>query len=468
VNYSTELSPGTIIDRRYRIEKTLGQGGFGRTYLVRDDNRFGDYFVLKEFVPRNADEYVVNKSRELFEREAQVLNKLEHPQIPKFFGWFKENERLFFVQAFIDGQTYSQLLRQRFASGKTFSEQEVLDLLYSLLPVLDYIHNNNIVHRDISPDNIMLCRHNQKPMLIDFGVVNQRPGDLSDFDDHLDRNATTVGKVGYSPPEQIMRGICFPNSDLYALAVTALVLLTGKSPADLFNSSTDSWRWREFLNLKSNLGNAFDKMLKTKPSDRLESAKKVLDCLSATVVNPTASPRLIKTTIKPEPSVTEVLQPISAPDTIINSNNSTIERPRVIPSNPPKSPPFKLIALGSLALILLGGTGLVWSQSPKISNLCHSLNNCSPDIEFQEQYDRAIDSASPTLTKIENPQQIAKLESEDLESVRDTLIKTIDDLKTIPRDVKVYSQAQQSLRNFQDRLEQVEAEIEQRKNKPIW
>jgi serine/threonine-protein kinase len=467
VNYLTELSPGTIVDRRYRIEKTLGQGGFGRTYLVRDDNRFGDYFVLKEFVPRNTDEYVVNKSRELFEREAQVLNKLEHPQIPKFFGWFKENERLFFVQAFIDGQTYSQLLRERLKSGKTFSEEEVLDLLYSLLPVLNYIHSNNIVHRDISPDNIMLCRHNHQPMLIDFGVVNQRPGDLSSFDENLDRNATTVGKVGYSPPEQIMRGVCFPNSDLYALAVTALVLLTGKSPADLFDSSTDSWRWREFLNLKSNLGNAFDKMLKTKPSDRLESAKKVLDCLSATVVNPTVSPRLIKTPVA-QPSVTQVLQPISAPDTVISGNNSRIEPPRVTPSNSPKSPPIKLIALGSLAVILLGGTGLVWSQSPKISSLCHFFDNCSPDIEFQEQYDRAIDSAAPTLTKIENPQQIAKLEWQDLESVRNTLVKTIDDLKTIPSDVKVYSQAQQSLLNFQGQLQQVEAEIKQRQSKPIW
>jgi serine/threonine protein kinase len=467
VNYSTELSPGTIVDRRYRIEKTLGQGGFGRTYLVKDNNRFGDYFVLKEFVPRNADEYVVNKSRELFEREAQVLNKLEHPQIPKFFGWFKENERLFFVQAFIDGQTYSQLLRQRYKSGKTFSEEEILDLLYSLLPVLDYIHSNNIVHRDISPDNIMLCRQNQKPMLIDFGVVNQRPGDLSDCDDNFDRGSTTVGKVGYSPPEQIMRGVCFPNSDLYALAVTALVLLTGKSPVDLFDPATDSWRWRELLALKSNLGTAFEKMLAVKPSARFESAKKVLDCLSATVVNPTVSPRLIKTPVA-QASVTEVLQPISAPDTVISGNNSRIEPPQVTRSNPSKSPPIKLIALSSLAVILLGGTGLIWNQSPKISSLCHSLNNCSSDIKSQEKYDRAIDSANPTLTKIENPQQITKLEWQDLESVRATLVKTIDDLKTIPSDVEVYSQAQQSLLNFQNKLGLVEAEIQQRKSQPVW
>ncbi len=121
-----------------------------------------------------------------------------------------------------------------------------------------------------------------------------------------------------------------------------------------------------------------------------------------------------------------------------------------------------------MAAIVFGSTGLVWSQSPKMSSLCHILNNCSPDIEFQERYDNEIDKASPTLAKIENPQQIAKLEWEDLKNIRDTLVTTIQELKTIPSNVKVYPQAQQSLLDFQAQLERVEAEIEQRKNKPIW
>ncbi len=356
MNYSNELSPGTIVDRRYQIEKTLGQGGFGRTYLVKDANRFGDHFVLKEFVSRHSNEYIVNKSRELFEREAKVLNKLEHPQIPKFFGWFKEQERLFFVQAYIDGQTYSELLRQRQKVGTAFSEEEVLDLLYSLLPVLDYIHRNNIVHRDISPDNIMLCRQGKKTMLIDFGVVNQRAANQLSS---LERNVfqgTTVGKVGYSPPEQIMRGICFPNSDLYALAVTTLVLLTGKSPVDLFDASKNRWRWRDLISLKSNLGSALDKMLLQNPSNRFESAKKVLDCLSATVVTATHTHphQPISKKIEADKDATQVLPTISAPNTIINnspapdtviSSNNFTSPPPISKSSNPSLPPIKPIAI---------------------------------------------------------------------------------------------------------------------------
>jgi serine/threonine-protein kinase len=460
VNYSTELSPGTIVAQRYQIEKTLGQGGFGRTYLVKDTNRFDSYFVLKEFVPRNSNEYVVNKSRELFEREAKVLNRLEHPQIPQFFGWFTENERLFFIQAYIQGQTYSQLLRQRQKQGKVFSETEIVDLLYSLLPVLDYIHKNNIVHRDISPDNIMLCDRKKQPMLIDFGVVTQSAVKEIPNIDPKNSPDTMVGKVGYSPPEQMMQGIFSPNSDLYALGVTILVLLTGKSPVNLFDSATNRWRWRDLLSFKSNLGYALEKMLALNPKDRYESAKQVLDCLSATVVNPVPPPKSISKT--PEPSATQVLQPIVAPDTIISSGNNINEIP-ISPSSTqssPTSPPIKPVAIAVAAAILLGSGGLVWSQSPKISSLCHKLNNCAPDIKFQEKYDNAIDLAAPTLSKIENPQQIAKLKSQDLQTVRDTLVTTIKDLKTIPNNVKVYPQAQQSIVNFQEQLKQVEAELE--------
>jgi serine/threonine protein kinase len=153
VTIAAELLPGTLVDRRYRIQRVLGRGGFGRTYLVVDKWRFGELCVLKEFAPSNrGDAVVTQKLRELFQREATILHKLNHPQIPKFFAVFEENSRLFIVQEYINGKTYWNLLREKHQSGSTFTEPEIVQWLRDLLRVLGYLHQQNIVHRDISPE----------------------------------------------------------------------------------------------------------------------------------------------------------------------------------------------------------------------------------------------------------------------------------------------------------------------------
>jgi serine/threonine protein kinase len=141
----SEIPAGTLINNRYLIHKLLGQGGFGRTYLAFDKHRFGETCVLKEFVPPTTQEDILNKSKELFEREAKVLYQIEHPQIPKFLASVTDGKRLFLVQEYIDGKTYSQILRDRVASplenrisqtGKAFSENEVKIWLQGILPIL--------------------------------------------------------------------------------------------------------------------------------------------------------------------------------------------------------------------------------------------------------------------------------------------------------------------------------------------
>ncbi|NJP20711.1 MAG: serine/threonine protein kinase [Hydrococcus sp. CRU_1_1] len=234
---ATEIRRGTLVDNRYRIQRILGTGGFGRTYLVSDGRRFDEFCVLKEFLPSTTSQTLIQRARELFQREAKVLYALNHPQIPKFLAWCEESGRLFLVQEYVDGKTYSEILRNRI-----FSESEVIQWLIDLLPVLDYLHSCNIIHRDISPDNIMLPSGGTKPMLIDLGVVKQfmsevRSGSLRSITNT--GYTLLVGKVGFSPPEQIDRGQCYPNSDLYALAVSALVLLTGKEP----NGQVDRNAW---------------------------------------------------------------------------------------------------------------------------------------------------------------------------------------------------------------------------------
>lgn len=274
-----EIETGTIIKNRYQIQGVLGRGGFGRTYLASNIERCGELCVLKVFLPTATDQEAIQRSRKLFEREARVLYKINHPQIPKFLAWFEEAGRLIIVQEYIDGKTYFRLLKERQKQGKPFSEPEMIQWLTDLLPVLAHLHENNIVHRDISPDNIMLPKGQSKPVLIDFGLVKQKVSQIwvgNSGDPNESERLSCVGKFGYSPPEQIRMGLCYPCSDLYALAVTAIVLLTGKEPLDLIDQQSLEWRWQPYISSDTNLRPILSKMLAEKPMDRYQSAQEVL------------------------------------------------------------------------------------------------------------------------------------------------------------------------------------------------
>ncbi|AFY75579.1 serine/threonine protein kinase [Pleurocapsa sp. PCC 7327] len=281
---TAELSPGTLVGDRYLVQRTLGYGSCGCTYLVFDNQNSAQLRVLKEFAPADNRESVIQKCYSLFEQEAQVLCKLQHPQIPQCFGFFEDRGRLFLVQEYIDGKTYCELLQERLALGKVFSEVEVLQWLKDLLPVLENIHSRHIIHRDISPDNIMFPNQGNKPVLIDFGVVKQVitqiGSQIGSEETAASVRGTMVGKAGYSPPEQLRLGQCYPNSDLYSLAVTALVLLTGRHPSELCDGYSLKWQWRKFVKLHPSLGLILDKMLAEIPKDRFQSASEVLIALS--------------------------------------------------------------------------------------------------------------------------------------------------------------------------------------------
>ncbi|HEY9835292.1 MAG TPA: serine/threonine-protein kinase, partial [Vampirovibrionales bacterium] len=231
------ISAGTIVGDRYRLVRELGHGGFGRTYLAEDINRFNERCVLKEFAPKVQGTYAQQKAEELFAREAGVLYQLQHPQIPKFRELCRSpiegRSRLFLVQDYVPGQNYRVLLSQRRQQGQKFTVAEVTQLLQQLLPVLDYIHSRRVIHRDISPDNLIFRDLDQLPVLIDFGGVKQVAAQVESqvMSPSVTSPplpvATRLGKVGYAPEEQMMLGQVYPHSDLYALGVTVLVLLTG-------------------------------------------------------------------------------------------------------------------------------------------------------------------------------------------------------------------------------------------------
>jgi serine/threonine protein kinase len=280
---SSPLATETILQGRYRLLRLLAEGGFARTYLAEDKGRFGERCVVKEFCPPSNDAAMFEKAKELFQREAQTLYQLEHPQVPQFRGMFTEvveqTQRLFLVQDYVEGETYRIALRSRLQAGEHFSVQEVRQLLKQLLPVLSYIHSKGIIHRDISPDNLILRAADRMPVLIDFGVVKTVVTQLQQT--NVMPSGTAVGKFGFAPIEQLQSGRAYPSSDLYSLAVCCLVLLTGLEPSQLFEDAAAVWHWRHHTSVGDGLADVLDKMLAHKPSDRYSSADEVLQALQS-------------------------------------------------------------------------------------------------------------------------------------------------------------------------------------------
>ena len=349
------IYPGLLLGDRYRIVRLLGQGGFGRTYLAEDINRFSESCVLKEFAPQVRGTYAVQKAAELFEREAGILYKLQHPQIPRFRELFRvklqDEGHLFLVQDYVDGQTYRALLDTRKRQGQRFNEVEVQQLLVQILPVLDYVHSLGVVHRDISPDNLMLRNSDWMPVLIDFGGVKQVAAEAeSQFTSSSPTTApsfaTRLGKIGYAPNEQMQMGMVSPHSDLYALAATALVLLTGKEPQQLIDQHSMTWNWRREINLSQNLSAVLDKMLSYRPGDRFKSARDVMHALGGTIP-PVAT---LPPTQPPAPPTPPPHQPTAATMHVAPPRRSIPDNPPVVPA--PHSTPSNTQSRGWSSLLL--------------------------------------------------------------------------------------------------------------------
>ncbi|MFN8797284.1 MAG: protein kinase domain-containing protein, partial [Pseudanabaena sp.] len=159
----------------------------------------------------------------LFEQEAKRLDDLgKHPQIPELLSFTIHEGKQYLIQEFIDGET----LEQELARVGAFSEQQVRDVLVEVLQILEFVHSKSVIHRDISPDNIIRRRSDKKLVLVDFGAAKHATATL------LAKTGTGIGKPSYGAPEQMLGKSVF-QSDLFGLGVTCLHLLTNVEPFTL-------------------------------------------------------------------------------------------------------------------------------------------------------------------------------------------------------------------------------------------
>ena len=266
----TPLVP-VLINRFQVLQVLSNEGGFGRTYLAEDSQKLNETCVIKQLAPKQSGTYALKKATELFIEEAKRLQDLgEHPQIPTLFAYFEDNGFLYLVQQFIKGENLLDELAQK---GK-YNENQIRELLLDLLPSLKFIHERNIIHRDIKPQNIMRRASDGKLVLIDFGASKQLTTTV-----HT-QIGTQIGSYGYSPLEQIQGGEAYPTSDLFALGATCFHLLTGVHPFNLWTINGFSWvnNWRQHLPspVSQELGQVLDKLLKVDIQKRYQSADEVI------------------------------------------------------------------------------------------------------------------------------------------------------------------------------------------------
>lgn len=320
---------------RFKALSVLGKGGFGITYLAQDLDNRNKPCVIKRLTYQGADTYATDKARQLFEQEAERLDQLIHPQIPRLLAYFQEGGYLYLVQEVIEGQT----LHTELQSQGTFNEAKIRTVLQGLLPVLHFVHGRSVIHRDIKPDNIMR-RRNGELVLIDFGVAKFL--EESGFS-----QSTTIGTPGYAAPEQI-QGRVKPSSDLFALGATCFQLLSNCFDNDKVSTVGYGWvqKWQTYVAapISQDLVDILTRMMAVEERFRYATAAEVLGDLNR---NQTPAP---PTTFPPQKAAASNL-----PTVVVSPVQPISPQPVTGKSSPGTRSPVSS-GSGSAPLGILGNT----------------------------------------------------------------------------------------------------------------
>lgn len=285
-----------ILNNRYQISRTLGSGGFGETFLAEDTHLPSHRrCVIKQLKPIANNPQIYEIVKERFQREAAILEELGsgNNQIPSLYAYFELDTQFYLVQELIEGVTLTSKMQEK----GILSESSVKEILTNILPVLDYINRKGIIHRDIKPDNIMLRSSDRQPVLIDFGAVRETMGTIVNSQGNP-TSSIVIGTPGFMPSEQAA-GRPVYSSDLYSLGLTAIYLLTGKTPEQLeTDSRTGEIIWRKHISqISPNLAMVIDKAIMSHPRDRYSTAMDMLNALQPSAKTVTSC----KTTVASPP-----------------------------------------------------------------------------------------------------------------------------------------------------------------------
>ncbi|MBL4935714.1 serine/threonine protein kinase [Clostridium sp. YIM B02515] len=207
------LNIGHILDNKYEVIKVLGQGGMGTVYLCKN-NRLGNLWAVKETK--------IDESEKInFLAESNILKDLVHDGIPRIVDIFYEQNYLYMVEDYIEGET----LKEYISKYGSLNPEKLIDISLQLCSILDYLHNFNppIIYRDLKPSNIMLQK-NGKVILVDFGISRT-------YKENQDSDTIILGSKGYIAPEQLMNVQSNVQTDIYSLGATMYFMTTGRMPS---------------------------------------------------------------------------------------------------------------------------------------------------------------------------------------------------------------------------------------------
>lgn len=304
----------------YPIIKQLGVGGFGTTHLATNTLLpTRPHCVVKQLIPTSNEPEIQQLIQERFKQEAIVLENLgkgSNGMIPMLHHYFVEQDEYYLVQEYIDGQSLTDRVR-----NGLFDETQVRQFLNDILPTLTYIHGKGIIHRDIKPDNIMVRHSDNKPILIDFGAVKEIMTTV--MASSVNPRSIVIGTPGFMPMEQVSGRPMFA-SDIYAIGLTAIYLLTGKTPGEIeTDPQLGTIKWQVFApNVSTELAEVLNKSIEYSPHHRYSNAQEMLDALNTSAPQPLPS----ATIVSPTPNQPErtVYVPISPPT---NNYSSPAENP---------------------------------------------------------------------------------------------------------------------------------------------
>ncbi len=267
---------GQLLAGHYRVLEVLGAGGFGQTYITEDLHLPGNpKCVLKHLKPASSDPALLAMARQLFDKEAVVLQQLgTHDRIPRLFAYFEQDQEFYLVQEYAIGHTLTEELK-----GKKWQEPAVIELLEEVLDILVFIHSKGVIHRDIKPDNIIRRDSDRHLVLIDFGAIKQVRNQQA-----LNGQQTmtvSIGTPGYMPIEQAS-GTPRAGSDLYALGTIAIEALTGINPYNLEEDErTGERKWEHLTAANPQLIAVVGRMTRYHFKDRYLSAAEALQAVRA-------------------------------------------------------------------------------------------------------------------------------------------------------------------------------------------